>query len=102
MEVNNLYNEDHRVLHLVDRCTRWQATTEVPDKKEETLMGAIEKIWIGIFGPPKELLAAGDAAGQGILIAHMLHEIERGPVPLSEARDRRMKGYVPTALYLDA
>ena len=56
MEVNNLYNQDHRALHLVDRCTRWQATTEVPDKKEETLMSAIERIWIGIFGPPKELL----------------------------------------------
>ena len=60
MEVNNLYNEDHRVLHLVDRCTRWQASTEVPDKKEETLMGAIERIWIGIFGPPKELLVDGE------------------------------------------
>ena len=57
MEVNNLYNEDHRILHLVDRCTRWQATAEVLDKKEETLMNAIERIWVGIFVPPKRLIS---------------------------------------------
>ena len=33
LEFNHLDDkEHHRVLHLVDRCTRWQATTEVPNK----------------------------------------------------------------------
>ena len=50
-----------------------------------------------------ELLAAGDAADQGILIAHMLHELEHGPMTAHEARNRRMEGgYIPVALYLDA
>ena len=61
LEFNHLDDkEHHRVLHLVDRCTRWQATTEVPNKEEDTLLQAIEKIWIGIFGPPKELLTDGE------------------------------------------
>ena len=50
-----------------------------------------------------ELLSAGDAADQGILLAHMLHELEHGPTSALEARNRRMEGgYVPVALYLDA
>ena len=41
--------EKHRVLHMVDRCTRWQANTEVPNKEEETFLLAMEKTWIGIL-----------------------------------------------------
>ena len=35
-EVDHLDGHHHRILHMVDRCTRWQATCEVSDKKEET------------------------------------------------------------------
>ena len=50
-----------------------------------------------------ELLGAGDAVDQGILISHMLHEVEHGVLSIQEARDRRMHGgYLPTMLYLDA
>jgi len=50
-----------------------------------------------------ELLSAGDAADQGILISQMIHELEHGPMTALEARNRRMEGgYVPTAIYLDA
>ena len=37
-----------------------------------------------------ELLAAGDAADQGIVISHMLYELEHGPISALEARNRRM------------
>ena len=50
-----------------------------------------------------ELLATGDAADPGILIAHMLHELEHAPMTAHEARSRRIEGgYMPVALYLDA
>ena len=50
-----------------------------------------------------ELLAAGDAVDQGILVSHLLFELENGPVDAKQARDRRMEGsYIPTALYVDA
>ena len=50
-----------------------------------------------------ELLAACDATDQGILIAHMLRELEHGPMSALEARNRRMAGgYIPVAVYLDA
>ena len=38
-----------------------------------------------------ELLAAGDAVGQGILlVSHLLYEVEHGPMNAKQARDRRM------------
>jgi len=50
-----------------------------------------------------ELLAAGDAIDHGILLSHMIYEVEHGPMSISEARQRRMsEGYTPVALYLDA
>ena len=50
-----------------------------------------------------ELLAAGDAVDQGILVSHLLYEVEHGPMNAKEARDRRMEGgYLPAALYVDA
>ena len=50
-----------------------------------------------------ELLAAGDAVDQGILVSHLLYEVEHGPMNAKQARDRRMEGgYIPTALYVDA
>ena len=39
-----------------------------------------------------ELLAAGDAVDQGILISHMVHELENGPMTAFDARNRRMHG----------
>ena len=61
IEVNHIIDsKHHRILHMVDRCTRWQATTEVPNKEEDTLLQAIERIWIGIFGPPTELIVDGE------------------------------------------
>ena len=50
-----------------------------------------------------ELLSAGDAADQGVLIAQMLYELKHGVLSPTEARDKRTHGgYIPTALYLDA
>ena len=61
MEINHIIDQQHhRILHVVDRCTRWQATTEVPNKEEDTLLFAMERIWIGIYGPPEELIVDGE------------------------------------------
>ena len=50
-----------------------------------------------------ELLAAGEAADQGLLTAHMLYETERGVLSAREARERRSKGgYIPISLSIHA
>ena len=50
-----------------------------------------------------ELLAAGDAADHGILLSHMIHELEHGPMTALAAREKRMEGgYIPIGLFVDA
>ena len=50
-----------------------------------------------------ELLSAGDAVDQGILVAQMLREVETGPMTAESARARRENGgFVPMSLYVDA
>jgi hypothetical protein len=50
-----------------------------------------------------ELLSAGDAIDQGLLIAQMLCEIAHGPLTATEARQRRASGgHIPVALCMDA
>ena len=50
-----------------------------------------------------ELLAAGEAADQGLLTSHMLYEAECGVLTAVEARKRRSsQGYLPISLFIDA
>ena len=49
--------EGQPILHLIDCLTRYSAATVVPNKKPETIISAIFKIWITIFGPPGTFLS---------------------------------------------
>ena len=51
-----------------------------------------------------ELLSAGDAVDQGLLLSQVLHEIENGPMSAVEARNQRNTGNfkTPMVLYIDA
>ena len=75
---------------MVDRRTRWQATTEVDDKLQDTLCDAIERIWIGIFGPPEELICDGEG---GISISESTRtRLNRHRVKLhTRAKDQHAK-----------
>ena len=43
------------VLHFVDRCTRWQAAVVLKTKNEQELLDALDKLWVGIQAPPRNL-----------------------------------------------
>ena len=50
-----------------------------------------------------ELLGATDSIDQGIIVSQMLYEVRNGSITANEARKMRYdKGYIPTALYIDA
>ena len=50
----------HHLPH-VDRCTRWHAARVVPGKDEDTLMQAIDELWVSTHGAPKELIVDGES-----------------------------------------
>lgn len=45
------------VLHLIDCLTRFSASAVTPNKKPETIISNIFRIWISIFGPPETFLS---------------------------------------------
>ena len=45
------------ILHLVDLCTRLSAACFIPNKKPSTIVNAIFKIWIAIYGSPIKFLS---------------------------------------------
>ena len=60
VECDLLFVYKHIVFHLLDRCTRFHLGQEVPDKTEPVLMEAIQRIWVSLHGPPKELIVDGE------------------------------------------
>ena len=61
VELDLLFVHTHVIFHMMDRCTRWHCATVVPDRQAETLMKAIDTQWVGIRGPPKELIIDGES-----------------------------------------
>ena len=51
---------------MLCRCTRWHASRAIPDKQEDTLMKAIDELWVAVHGPMKELIT--DSEG-GIVLS---------------------------------
>ena len=45
VELDLLFHGKHIVLHMIDRCTRWHAAVEIPDKTTRSIINAIQAIW---------------------------------------------------------
>jgi hypothetical protein len=56
VEMDLLFYKTYIVCHFIDRTTRWHASQEIPNKEDETLLGALMTTWVGIFGAPEELI----------------------------------------------
>ena len=48
------------IFHLLDRCTRWHAAKVIENKLEDTLIAALDEIWVGVHGAMKELIIDGE------------------------------------------
>ena len=44
------------LLHLIDQCTRLSASCTIPDKNPDTVIKAIFKIWISVYGSAEKFL----------------------------------------------
>ena len=56
VEGDLVFYKDFIIFHLVDRCTRWQASKHIPNKSTDTLIEAMEDCWVSTFGPMKQLI----------------------------------------------
>ena len=46
-----------QILHLVDLCTRLSAATFINDKKRDTIIAALFRIWISVYGAPQKFMS---------------------------------------------
>ena len=61
-KIDSMFYKKRVVCHRIDRFTRWDASCEVAHKDMENQIPAIDKIWVALHGPPKELIIDGEAA----------------------------------------
>ena len=62
VELDLMFYRDKVIFHMIDRCTRWHATKEVPSKHTDPMLQAIAEVWVAIHGPPKEIICDGESA----------------------------------------
>ena len=75
---------------MLDRCLRWHAAREVPDKTEYTLIKALEEVWFSIHGPTAELIMDGESGIMGSTKAQeYLHR--KGVKPHPRAKDQHAR-----------
>eukprot|EP00959_Pyramimonas_sp_CCMP1952_P136285 2851677-Pyramimonas_sp.AAC.1 len=49
-----LHQQEHNILHIIDRCIRYATGIEIPDKTMTSLLDAYRQCWMQ-FGPAKVL-----------------------------------------------
>ena len=62
VEIDLLFYEKFIICHMVDRAIRWHAARVVSGKDMETLITAIDEMWVGLHGPMGELILDGETA----------------------------------------
>ena len=65
VECDLMFVGKHIIFHMLDRCLRWHAAKVIPGKQEDTLITALDELWVSIHGPPKELIMDGESGLMG-------------------------------------
>lgn len=52
--------KQYMFVHCVDRATRWCATSIISNRQTESLLNALDTMWVAIFGPMKVLIFDGE------------------------------------------
>ena len=81
VETDVIFWKDFVIIHFVDHATRWQTASLVASRTIADLVGALDKSWVLIFGPMKELILDGESALASVECAAYLdrHGIKRRP-----------------------
>ena len=81
VETDLIFWRDYIIMHFVDRATRWQAAVLVESKNATALIAGLDKAWVKIFGPMRELIMDGETAFASEECAVYLnrHGIKRKP-----------------------
>ena len=62
VECDLIFIERLIICHMVCRCIRWHVGDFVTDKLAPSLLSVIDKSWVRLFGPMRELIVDGESA----------------------------------------
>ena len=67
MDLKEYYG--HIILHLIDVCARLSAATIIPNKNRDTVIKAIFRAWIAVYGSPDKILIdnGGERANKDVI-----------------------------------
>ena len=57
VECDLVFYKKHIIFQLIDRCTRWHAAKQVENREDDTLIRALDELWMSTHGPPAELIS---------------------------------------------
>ena len=57
VQVDLLFIERKTIIHMIDVCTRFTVAHVIPTKETDDLLTAIQKFWVGLYGPPSKIVA---------------------------------------------
>ena len=57
-----LFHGKHILLNMVDRCKKWHAAVEIPDKTMGSIIAAVQAIWALLHGGISDLIVDGEIA----------------------------------------
>lgn len=62
VQVDLCFVRDHILLHVIDEATRWAMAEEIQDKTTASVLRALTKSWLRIYGAPKVLIMDQEGA----------------------------------------
>ena len=51
VECDLMFVYKYTIFHLIDRCTRWHAACVVENRESQTLIDALDRLWVSVHGP---------------------------------------------------
>ena len=60
VECDILFYKDRMVLHLICCASRWHNGTEIKDRFDSTLLSAVDRCWIQLFGAMETFIVDGE------------------------------------------
>ena len=97
VECDILFYKDQMILHLVCCASRWHNGQSISDKHDSTLLAAVDRSWIQLFGSMEQFIVDGEG---GMTSTHFVEEMRRRGVtvdiraPRQHARFAERRGAI--------
>ena len=91
VECDIMFHADYEIWHMMDRATRWHAAMIIPNHEVDTLIDAIDQLWVKTHGAMKFLVCDGEKAIKDSLLTAVYFD-QRGIQYNNRGVDQHTRG----------